>query len=103
MPFSDQYALANDTAFRQRLRLAACKVALAVAGETPTAKSAKDEKRHALATEVLTDGGQSKLDAFAYGAAGYGTLSVSSTDGDIEFVVSAIWNDLAGVSGREAS
>lgn len=101
MALTDLFTLANDVTFRQKLRIAVCKTALNVAGETPSNSFARDEKRNQLAVAILSDGAAAKLEAFAYAAASFGSLTAVSTDSDIEFVVSSIFNDLAGVSGRE--
>jgi hypothetical protein len=102
MAFSDQYTLANTATHRQKVQIAMCKVATMVVGEAPTASNRRDEKRHALGVAILADGGVSKLDAFAYACGGIGTLSGTSTDNDIEFVVTSVYSDIAGVTGGEA-
>jgi hypothetical protein len=102
MAFTDDFTLANDGTFQQKLRMAICKTAVSVAGEASTVLATKDEKRHQLAVAVLVDGGIGKLEAFAFASVAGGALTGASTDTDIETRLSAIWNDLAGVSGRDA-
>jgi hypothetical protein len=101
MAFSDQYTLANTATHRQKVQIAMCKVATMVVGEAPTASAAKDEKRHKLGVDILQDGGVARLDAFVYACGGVGTLSGASTDNDIEFVVTSVFNDIAGVRGGD--
>ena len=93
--------LAGDATFRGKIRMAALNAGLAVMGETSSGKGLVDQKRGAFAAAVLADGCSAKLDAVAYAAAAYGTLTGSSTDGDIQFVVNSIFSDLATVNGAD--
>jgi hypothetical protein len=102
MPFLNDYSTSQDLDFRKRLRIALAKVALAVVGETPSTNGARDEKRHRLGVAVLNDP-DTHLDRIAYAVVAPGTLSTSSTDGDIEFMVSSVFSDLAGVTHHEAT
>ena|SRR3990167_10258012 len=97
MALTDLYTLAIDATFKQKVRMAMMSAALAIIGEDSTTGKTL-EKRQALGVSVLADGGATKLDAFSYAAAGYGTLTGTSTDSDIQFVVNSIWNDLAGIT-----
>lgn len=101
MALSDDYTLANDATFRQKLRIAICSIALDVAGESPTSQNVVDEKRSALATAVLKDGAEAAVEAFSYPAVASGALTGQSTDQEIKNRLSAIWNDLAGVTGGD--
>lgn len=127
MAFLDQWKLAMCTAvggncvqgdvdvttpFRARVQQAMAKVALDIQGETPSASSAVDLKRAALAVNVMsvqlvgdppqaTSGLDLWLDTFALAVTSNVTITGSSTDADIEFQVTAVWNDLAGVTGRD--
>ena len=103
--FDSRRGLAADGEFLNKVRVAIVKVALDVMGETPDAgpNIPKDDKRHALGEKVLVPGGPaSYLPLFAEACAALGTLSTASTDADVEFTVTSIWDDLAGVTGAEA-
>lgn len=102
MPFLNDYAVSQDVDFRKRLRVAMAKVALAVVGEAPSTNGARDEKRHRLGVAVLNSP-DPHLDRFAYAVVAPGTLSLASTDGDIEFMVTSVFSDLAGITQREAT
>jgi hypothetical protein len=102
MGFQESYDLLSDSGFQIKVREAMVKSALAILGETPAspANTTLDDKRHALAEAVLVD-----IDMYAVrfreACASLGTLTTSSTDADVEFTVSAVWNDMAGVSGAD--
>ncbi|MFI6296710.1 hypothetical protein ACIBEJ_34330 [Nonomuraea sp. NPDC050790] len=102
MGFAEQVALAKDTAFRDRVRMAAITAAVNVAGEAQsTLSSAAYHKRQVLATRVLTNAGSGAqgdvLDMFAWAVAQNAAITGASTDSDIQFTVNAIWSDCAGV------
>lgn len=106
MSFQTQYALRNDSAFQEKVKMAVLKSALAVVGETPAdpANVAVDTKRHTLGLAALTEGADGSTSVrFINALAAVGTLSAASTDADVEFTVNAVWNDLAGVTGAEAA
>ena len=103
--FDSRRGLATDGGFLTKVRVAMVKVAVDIAGETPAspANTAKDDKRHALTTLVLAQGGPGAfVGIFAEVCAALGTLTTANTDADVEFTVASIWDDLAGVSGAEA-
>ena len=115
--FSDQYAMSQDTAFRNDLKIAMAKVALQVQGEAISAGPYTDaqwRKRAALATNVLgvqfdqngvaVPGIDLWIDSFAFAVAqnatiGDQTVPWNGLDADMEFQVTAIWDDMAGVTG----
>lgn len=101
MAFTDQAALAIDTAFRARVRVAIVTAAKDVMGETPTGSDAKFGKRAGLARLVLADGGQLMLEPFAWAVVANAAISSGSSDSDIQFTVNSVWDDLAGVMGTE--
>lgn len=101
MALVDLAALAVDDTFKSKVQIAICSAALNVMGEDPTNSNRQDEKRSRLAEAVLSDGGESKVSAFAFAAASFGTLTGASPDSDIQFVINSIWSDMAGVTGSE--
>jgi hypothetical protein len=105
MSYIDQWKLANfvdATAtpeaedFRRRVQMAMVKVAIDVIGEAPTTNNETDRKRFELAFQVLSSS-QGFLNAFAMAVAANPAITAASSDGDLEFTVITVWNDLAGV------
>ena len=127
MAFLDQWKLAMCTTpdapclqadvddclpFRSRVQQAMVKVATDIQGEAPTASPATDNKRAALADNVLgtqvvgeppvgMSGSELWLDTFALAVTSNATITSASSDNDIEFQITAVWNDIAGVTGRD--
>jgi hypothetical protein len=101
MTYADQAALAIDTAFRARVRMAVVTAAKDVMGETQPGSDAEYGKRQALAAHVLTDGGSADLERFAWAVTSNAAVTSSSLDSDIQFTVNSLWDDLAGVTGNE--
>ena len=127
MAFLDQWKLAmcttvggnciqadvDDTVpFRARVELAMVKVATQVQGEPIGTLTARQwTKRATLATNVLSvqtfengtclPGSQIWLDTFCLAVTTNATITAASTDADIEFQVTAVWDDVAGVTGND--
>lgn len=99
MTLAQAVTLANDQTFIDRVTAAAVAAALQIQGEAPGNTPTRAAKRSDLATAVLADpAGQSSR--FARAVAANSTIQSSGTeapDGDIEFVIAAVWDDLAGV------
>lgn len=90
--FLEQVALATNKEFIHRVQQAAVKAALAImaeADETPA-----HTERCALAQRVLHDP-QAAARLLAYGMA-TATLSLESSDSDLEWMIASIWNAYAG-------
>lgn len=98
MALLDIYVLATDITFRNRVRSAVVKAAVAIVGENPGSKPALADKRHALGMKALSDGGSFVLDQFAWAVA----AQAPADDTAIENAVAAVWNDLSGVTFAEA-
>ena len=103
MAYDTDYANANDGPLQQRVRVAMVNTATLIAGEAPSSGFARDEKRHALAVSVLSDGGLKDLERFMFAAVAGGAVTPASSDAQIDTRLASIWNDLAGVNGREAA
>ena len=58
-----------------------------------------DNKRAWLAATVLRDP-IAWIDKFTLAVASNAAIVTGSTDGDIQFTVNSIWDDMAGVTGR---
>ena len=102
--------------FRHQVQNGMARVAKQVQGEgLSTFTSVQWTKRAELATNVLSihfvDDGTGKtvarpgtevwLDVFADAVAEVATATPTSTDADIEFLITAAWDDIAGVRGRD--
>ena len=103
MAYTDQAALAQDTVFRSKVRIAMVTAAVLIGGE---AQAGMDTtvygKRQQLAAAVLLSaGGGNWLDAFAWAIAQNAAVTGSSVDSDIQFTCNAVWNDIAAVSGLD--
>lgn len=103
MTLAETHTLANDAAFRQRVRCAAVTFAQTAMGQNPSSFNRVDEKRQALAALVLADGGAATLDRIAYGVAcRINPANVTSpTDAEISTGVQQAWNDLSLITGGE--
>ena len=102
MAFADQAALAVNSAFRDKVRVAAVIAALQVQGEDASTYSEQQyQKRQKLAGRVLANGGTGTLEQFAWAVAANAAIDSSSSDGDIQFTVNSVWDDLAGVDAGD--
>ena len=116
--FNTQHTTANDPAFRAAVQVAMSKVALQVQGEAQDTRPFIEwEKRAALAQNVLgttfdaAGNAQAGVDvwigSFSYAVAQNPTIGDVTTwpdatrDSDIEFQITSIWSDMAGVTGRD--
>lgn len=97
MAFTDQATLADDPAFRAKVRVATVTAAKDILGEAKGGFSdTKFGKRQSLADQVITNSG-SFVDRFAWAVAASPAISAGSSDSDIQFTVNSVWDDLAGV------
>jgi hypothetical protein len=105
MSFDDSVEIVTDRRFRQRLRLGMTKVALAIIGETvDVGLEARAGKRHALAELILTpEQVERQIERFAWATVTNPVITKDSPDNDLEFQISAVFDDLAGVTGAEAA
>jgi hypothetical protein len=101
MPYATDFTNANDDSLQQKVRVAAVAAALNISGEAVTSRNTVDEKRHRLAELVLSDGCLEQLERFMFAVVAAGAVTPASTDAQIDSRLSAIWNDLAGVNGRD--
>lgn len=93
----DNYQLANDSTFRAKVAVLMRKVAKSVLGETNQPDAAK-AKRHSHALSILNDNDRKIEYRYALAITAEGALSEASTDNDIEFKISEVLNDMAGVT-----
>lgn len=99
MAFTDQAALADDQAFRSKVRVALATAAVQVMGEAKADMSDTTYgKRQALAFEVLRAAASGVLlEAFVWAVVANPAINAQASDSDIQFSVNASWGDLAGV------
>ena len=107
----ESWDLANgvDTDFRNRVQIALVRIARQIAGESQGTLTGKQQiKRAALATNILgvqivngqeLIGSEVWLLPFANAVAENPVITSSSTDSDIEFTITTVFDDLAGVTG----
>lgn len=106
MSLATDYTNSQDSALKQKILMATKAAAVSIVGEAATSFPTLDSKRHDLGETVLTsmnDANSPLLAQFALAACSGGVITTASSDTDISNRVSAIWNDLAGVSIRDQS
>jgi len=96
MAFLDAYALSNDPDFRKRITIAIAKSATNVVGEASSGNPIKDRKRKDLGVGILNSP-SAYVERFAIAVATNPVINTDSTDGDIEFTVNSVFDDIAGV------
>lgn len=113
MAFTDQYAVGQNAVFKNQIEVAILKVASLIQGETIGSLTGKQwDKRANLAASVILGGGPviatdgtvivSWVDQFGKVVPSTNsTITLASSDNDIEFQVTAVWDDVAGVTGRD--
>ena len=101
MTYADQAALAVNAAFRDRVKVATVTAAVAIQGEAVGAFSEQEyQKRQKLSSKVLINpGGQ--LESFVWAVVQNAAITSSSTDGDIQFTVNSVGDDIAGVDAGD--
>ena len=100
--FKEQSELAENSEFIKRVRTAVGKVCTQIIGEAwNDANKTYHEKRHKLATDAIHN-----LDMYARKFSDAITsantdISLASTDSDIEFMCTSVFNDLASIKQTE--
>jgi uncharacterized protein YueI len=101
MAFIDQSVLARSPQFRDRVIIAMVKTAVLIVGEAlEVGKEVLHEKRHTLGVDIVQNP-DLKLNAFSFAVAQNAAITATSTDGDIEFTVVTVFDDIAGVKITE--
>lgn len=101
MSYADQAALAVNTAFRDRVKVAMVTAAVQVQGEDDSSYTEQQyQKRQKLAQSVIRNL-NGMLDQFVWVVVANAAITGSSTDGDIQFTVNAAWDDIAGVDAGD--
>lgn len=93
----DLYNLATSNDFYARVKMACYKVSVAIAGEDNTGMSVPlGNKRQRLAHSILNN---AEISNFCYAIlAANPSITDQSPDNDLEFLVSSVFNDIAGVT-----
>ena len=100
MAYTDQYDLSQDAIHRKRVQIAMAVAATQIGGEAQASFTVEQwDKRAQLAADVLRDP-LAWIDKFAIAVGSNAVIVVGSTDNDIQFTVDSIWDDMAGVTGR---
>jgi hypothetical protein len=98
MSFTDQATLAADTSFQLKVRVAVVTAAKDVMGE---AKGSMSDtvfgKRQQFAYQVISSS-LGYLDRFVWAVVANPAITGASSDGDIQFTVNTVWDDLSGVT-----
>jgi len=101
MTLATDLATAQDETFRGRVLMAAVRAAVAIANEEPAATDdAVTSRRHALAFTMLNNPSDFQ-ERFVWAVLtnpAVSTAGAEAPDGDIEFVVSSVWNAIAGTN-----
>jgi hypothetical protein len=95
----------SDTAvnadFQKKVKAARIKTCLQIVGEAETqGKEVLFQKRHDYAFAILKDPSLD-LEAYSFAVAANPVITTQSSDGDIEFTVVSVFQDMAGVKNSE--
>jgi|SRR5579863_2561427 len=102
MAYSADYTLSQTAAFQQQVQMSVFKAAVAIANEVATIHPTLDSKRHALASEVLSNWNSNLQNQFVMAAIEAGQLVTGATDAQVDTAVASCWNGIAGVSTRDS-
>lgn len=94
MSFADQAYLAQHPGFRDRVRVAMIKTAVAVGSDLDDG-SETSRLRRAHTVNVLSDQ-DAWASRYAWAVVSNGAISFASSDSDIEFTINSMFNALAG-------
>ncbi|MBK7883524.1 MAG: hypothetical protein IPJ81_06795 [Chitinophagaceae bacterium] len=98
--FLEQAQLLDNEDFLKRIKIAIKKTATNVIGEIfDKNKESLFDKRHKLGTQVL-NGNMTNIFADAI-VSNNTDINLNSTDSDLEFMASSVFNDIAGVKITE--
>lgn len=97
MALIDQANLAQDATFVARVQMAIVQAALQIVGEDPGDDAGLSYRRQSLGVSVLQRPSD-LADRFAWAVAANPVITASSTDNDIQYTITTVWNDIAGVT-----
>lgn len=99
--FLEQAELVENLDFLKRVKIAIKKSATSILGEAVDSQHiVKHEKRHKLAFSVLNSTDLTKMFAEAIVATNT-DINLNSLDGDLEFMVATVFDDIAGVKAGD--
>jgi hypothetical protein len=96
MAFLESYELSVNPEFRKRIQIAIAKIALDVVGEASSGIVVKDKRRKDLGIGILNNP-SAYVERFSIAVVTNPVINSNSSDGDIEFTVSSVFDDIAGV------
>lgn len=94
MALIDQAQLASDGSFRARVQVALVAAALDIVGESSDTPSSY--ARQLLGLKILTDP-DSMTPRFTWAVVANPAISAESSDNDIAYTITTVWDDVAGV------
>jgi hypothetical protein len=97
MALIDQANLAGDSAFQARVQMAIVQAALQIVGEDPGDDADLSYRRQSLGISVLQRPAE-MAPRFAWAVAANPAITTDATDSDIQFTITTVWNDIAGVT-----
>lgn len=101
MAYVDQYALAVDATFLHKVQVAVTIAAKDVQGEPIGSRTATHQaKRQQLARGIILSPTQ-YTERFGWLVAANPVITGASADGDIQFTVNSVFDDVAGVTDED--
>lgn len=100
MAYSADWTLSQTAAFQQQVQMSVFKAAVAIASEAFSTKGSY-AKRHALASQVLSNFTGLLQTQFVMAAIEAGGLVSGATDAQVDTAVSSCWNGVAGVTAAD--
>lgn len=101
--FSEIYAMSIDQNLQYRIRAIMIKSALSISGEPIAAMTAiQTLKRQQMAHQILNGGGN--MNAWSLAVCNNPTVAAAGlnvVDGDLEFTVNSVWDDMSGVTTED--
>jgi hypothetical protein len=97
MALIDQANLAVDPAFMARVQMAIVQAALQIVGEELGEDPDLSYRRQSLGINVLQRPAE-MAPQFSWAVAANPAITTEATDGDIQFTITTVWNDIAGVT-----
>lgn len=97
MALIDQANLAQDPTFVARVQMAMVQAALQIVGEDPGANTALSYYRQSLGIAALQRPAE-MAPRFAWAVAANPAIGSTASDNDIQYTISTVWSDLAGVT-----
>jgi hypothetical protein len=98
---SDLDALAKDPEFQKKIKVAVVNAATNISSEAPTEGYQKYHDKRSSYSQQILNAPANFVEPFAYSCASRQTLSMDSSDQDIQFTVNSVFDAMAGVTYSE--